>query len=337
MLRAGGVLEEAVDYPLLGNRIVQSRLVAACEGGRSHHCYLFEGPAGVGKFTFALWLARYLNCESRGARPCGACPVCSQMLAGSHPDLIVVGPDPDRATRVISIDQAHALTRALALQRFSAERRFVVIDPADAFNEESANALLKTLEEPPAGTQFILVTDRAASLLPTIRSRSQRVRFGPVPRADLEAWLLSRGMDPGLAVDADGSPGRAVRLAEGEAEARRQLRESILELVGQPLHRLFAFTEAEGKKEEGSSRAAVAIDVLEELLRDATMVGSGREAAVLHPELLPQYQHWASLLWPGGIARMSVHLGEARQRLALNVNGRTVLDALLAQLNLEAR
>ncbi len=319
-------------FPLVGNLVQQARLAAACDADRMHHAYLFEGPDGVGKATFAHWLARYANCEST-ARPCGACRSCHLMQSGTHPDLIVVLPDPEKATRTITVDQVHELMRALQLQRHSARRRFVLLDPADALNEPSANALLKTLEEPPLHTQFLLITARVASLLPTIRSRCQRVRFGPVDEPLLSAWLEARGAPPHLSRTSGGSPGFAIRLAEGEADERRAVRDALTAAVGQPLGKLFAFTEAEGKKEEGTSRAELVVDILEELLRDAACLAQGR--APLHQDAEALVRRWSAALWPGGIGRMTDNLSRARDRLRLNVNGRVVLEALLGQLNLE--
>lgn len=320
---------------LLGNEGVRARLWRAADEGRMHHCYLFEGPEGVGKAMTALRLALTVNCLGSGP-PCGACTSCRQILAGSHPDIVRIGPDPDRATRVITADQARGVISSLQLQRHSARRRFVIIDPADALTEEAANAMLKTFEEPPAGTQFILVTARAASLLPTVRSRSQRVRFGPVPRVELEEWLLARGHDPALAVLSAGSPGYALRLADGEAEERREVVAQLLSAVGQPLHQLFTFTEAAGKKSDGSvERTTLVVDALEELLRDAVFVASGRADEVIHPTHLDALGVWATALHPAGIGRMEKAIAAARDRLRLNVNGRVVLEALLTGLNLE--
>ncbi len=320
---------------LLGNEEVRTRLWRAADEGRMHHCYLFEGPEGVGKAATAMRLALTVNCLA-DQPPCGTCASCRLFLAGTHPDLVLVGPDPDRATRVITADQARGIIGSLQLQRHSARRRFVIIDPVDALTEEAANVLLKTFEEPPAGTQFILVTTRAASLLPTVRSRSQRVRFGPVPRADLEAWLVGRGLDPALAVTSAGSPGYALRLADGEAEERREVVAQLLATVGQPLHQLFAFTEAAGKKSDGSvERTTLAVDALEELLRDTVFVASGRGAAAIHQAHLGALEGWAAALHPGGVARMERAIAVARDRMRLNVNGRVVLEALLTALNLE--
>jgi DNA polymerase-3 subunit delta' len=321
--------------PILGNDEVRARLWRAADDGRLHHCYVFEGPEGVGKATTALRFALYLNCLAEpGPRPCGACRACRQILAGSHPDVLRILPDPERATRVITADQARGIISALQLQRHSARRRVVIVEPADALTEEAANALLKTLEEPPAGTQFVLVTARAGALLQTVRSRSQRVRFGPVPRDELAGWLSGRGLDPALAVESDGSPGAALRLAEEDAAARRATLEALLGSVGQPLHRLFTFTEASGKKgDDGEAGAPLVVDALELALRDVACVAAGRREAVRHPHRA--LDAWVAALWPGGVARMQQHIADARDRLRLNVNGRTVLDALIAQLNLE--
>ena len=320
--------------PILGNDATRARLWRAADERRMHHCYLFEGPSGVGKALTALRLALYVNCLAT-ERPCGTCSACRLQLAGTHPDLVIVGPDPDKVTRIISAEQARTVIAALQLQRHSAARRFVIIDPADALTEEAGNALLKTLEEPPDGTQFILVTARAASLLQTVRSRSQRVRFGAVPSAELEAWLTGRGLDPALAKLAQGSPGFALRLADGEADEREKMVEQLLGAVGQPLFQLFAFTESAGKKAEGSlERTTLAVEALEELLRDVVAIAAGRDT-LLHPRRRPLLEGWAAALYPGGVGRLERAIALARDRLRLNVNGRTVLDALFTQLNLE--
>jgi DNA polymerase-3 subunit delta' len=322
-------------HEIIGNEAVRARLWRAADEDRMHHCYLFEGPEGVGKATLALRLALYVNCLAE-RRPCGACASCRQMLAGTHPDLIVVNPDPDKATRIITAEQARGVIAALQLQRHSARRRVVIVDPADAMGEEAGNALLKTLEEPPSGTQFVLVTARAGALLQTVRSRSQRVRFGPVAHEALVAWLAGRGLDARIASIAQGSPGYALRLAEGEAEERRAVAAQIVGVVGQPLAQLFAFTEATGKRAEGSvERSVLAVDAVEELLRDVVLVAAGRDGQVIHHEHLGRLRLWAAEVHPGGVARLERAVASARDRLRLNVNGRVVLEALLTALNLE--
>ena len=336
--------------PLLGNEALRQQLCTSVDQGRLHHCLLFEGPEGIGKHHAAIQLALYANClaeeEARAApmlsfgftapgpvqKPCGRCRSCRPFLAGSHPDLIVIGPDPSKVTQVITADQARRLTASLSLQRHSAKHRFIIIDPADALNEEAANALLKTLEEPPEGMRFLLITARPASLLQTVRSRSQRVRFRPVPEGTLGAWLAERGLDPVLAHYAQGSPGRALQLSESGPPGQ-DLIDALGGLPGQPLHKLFAFTEGLGKKTEGGAeKTGMVVDLLEELLRDTVLVAHAHHHRLLHGDRLPLLQAWAGALYPEGVGRMQVALGAARERLRLNVNGRTVLEALLSQL-----
>lgn len=349
-------MELAPDSPLLGNAEVRARLARALAEDRLHHCYLFEGPEGVGKAMVAMRFALALNCEAWDdpgpglfGRPppppprpvgdlasCGTCRSCRLILSGNHPDVLRIGVDPDKATPIISAAQAREVLAALHLQRHSAKRRVIILDPADALNEEAGNALLKTFEEPPAGTQFVLVTARPASLLQTVRSRSQRVRFGPVRGEELRPWLEARGLDPALAAASLGSPGLALRLAEGEAAARAEVADALLAVIGEPLPRLLAFTEGSAKKaESGNERAELVVQVLEELLRDTALCAADRRDHVLHVGHLPRLERWAGAMWPTGIGRMERAVASARDRLRLNVNGRVVLEALLTALNLE--
>lgn len=320
---------------ILGHERVRARLWRAADEGRLHHCLLFEGPDGVGKSLVARELALYVNCEAE-ARPCRACRSCRMLLAGTHPDHLVIGPDPERATPIVSANQARAVVQALQLQRHSARRRFVILDPADALTDEAGNILLKTLEEPPAGTGFVLISARPAALLQTVRSRSQRVRFGPVPAAALEAWGAAQQLDRHVLRHAFGSPGRAVRLAGGEAAARDEVAVALVDTLGQPLARLFAFTEAQSRHADGNNeRTRLVLEVLQELLRDTALLAGGRPERMLHPEHRARLERWARGLWPDGLGRVERVLALAGDRREVNVNGRIVLEAVLSAVNLE--
>ncbi len=320
---------------ILGHERVRARLWRAADDHRLHHCLLFEGPEGVGKSLVAREFALYVNCEST-VRPCRECRSCRMAMAGTHPDLIEIGPDPERATAVISASQARGIVAALQLQRHSARQRFVIIDPADLLTEEAGNILLKTLEEPPEGTGFILVTARPAALLQTVRSRSQRVRFGPIPPEAMDAWGVTHQIAPDVLRDAFGSPGRALRLAEGEGAARAEVAAALLDVLGQPLGRLFAFTEAQSKHADGNAeRSRMVLDVLAEILRDVALIGGGRPERLLHPDQRVRLERWARGLWPDGLGRIERVLALAGDRREVNVNGRIVLEAVLSAVNLE--
>ena len=328
---------------LLGNVDLRRRLLSLGSEGRLHHCLLFEGPEGVGKATTARWLAKTINCEAEPAvRPCGGCWSCRTIEKGHHPDVIFVGTDPERSSRVVSVRQARELIKSLVLRPHSARRRFVIIDPADAMNAESANALLKTFEEPPQDTGFILVTGQAGALLTTVRSRSQRVRFGRVDHAELAAWLRARGLDEAdwLARLSDGCPGRALALSEGAAEEWRSARDDLLAALSGDLSGLFAFGEnrAKGERAVWSTRVILALDGLERMLQDAWrwhVRGGLPQHDLYNPRQMKRVAAWAERLDAGAVVRCGAAIDEAKAQLAAFVNGRMLVDALLCRLATE--
>ena len=231
---------------LIGNERVRLRLRELAEEARLHHCLLFEGPDGVGKASTALWLATVVNCEAEpAARPCGGCWSCRQIPKGQHPDVIRLGLDPKKATPIISVDQAREVLQQLTLRPFHARLRFVIIDPMDAMTPAAANAMLKTFEEPPEATGFVLVSSAAASLLPTVRSRSQRIRFAPVATEQLSDWLADRGVEqPGeVARLAEGCPGRALGLSVSDSGAWRVSRDELIETLSLSADQRFKYSE----------------------------------------------------------------------------------------------
>lgn len=169
-----------------------SSLCGLAESGRMPHALLLAAPAGMGKQVFARALAQWQLCQQKttdGA--CGVCRSCQLLQAGSHPDLMWVSPDTDgeKASKVIKIEQARAVVEFANQTAQMEGYRVVVISPADALNTSSANALLKTLEEPGQRSLFLLLTDKPAALLPTIRSRCQLLPLTVPDEQVAKAWL----------------------------------------------------------------------------------------------------------------------------------------------------
>ncbi len=326
---------------ILGQQQACRQLWAAVRSDRLHHCYLFEGRQGVGKATVALRLAMAANCEGPpgGPLPCGACRPCRSIAAGQHPDVIELTPAPGKASGTITVDQVREVLRQLALHRHSARRRFIIVDPVDLVRVEAINAMLKTLEEPPEATGWILVTSRVASLLPTVISRSLRVRFRSVPPADLAPWLARRGLaEPErLARLSLGSPGLAIELGGGRLESLAQARDALVEALSQGPGGLFAYCEklSASPRTAWEPKVGLCLDVLELLLRDAVCCAAGQPERVLDSAQGALAGDWAERLWPSGIERMERSLEDARQRLLLNVPPRLVLEALLSGLVVE--
>src|SRR5690606_16895623 len=214
----------------------------ALASGRIHHAWIFSGPEGVGKLTSALaFAAALLDPTSQPTfggpvRPDPASPVQELLRAASHPDLHLVRKELGRFSEnpsvraskfttipkdVIDVHVVRAAGLAAQMTGGLAKKVFI-IDEAELLDApgqaQSQNALLKTLEEPPPGTVLILITSNEARLLPTIRSRCQRVRFGLLDQAQMERWIVSAELPPGVdtraALDLGaGSPGRALLAA----------------------------------------------------------------------------------------------------------------------------
>jgi DNA polymerase-3 subunit delta' len=215
---------------LVGHEEQVAALRAAADGGRLHHAWLLTGPEGIGKASFALAAATRLLAEAAGppvSLPCletpETHPVAYYIRAGSHPDLrILTRLTKDRSedlARSISIDQVRSLQSLFATTPSLSSRRIVIIDAIDDLERPAANALLKSLEEPPAGTLFFLVSHAPGRLLPTIRSRCRQLRFAPLDdRQMLTALLAALPEEPRDEIDAlirsgQGSPGRALSFA----------------------------------------------------------------------------------------------------------------------------
>lgn len=189
------------------------------------HALLFTGPAHVGKHTTALALARTLNCREAGDTACDACPPCRRILHGSYPDLHLIRSE----GQYLRIDQIREIIATLALTPRESQRRVVILADAERMNAQAANALLKTLEEPPANSMLILCTVQPHKLLETVRSRCVRMHFAPlsaeVIRAHLTDFDLTESQQDFLTRFAQG--GLITESAEQLAE-RIDLRETWL-------------------------------------------------------------------------------------------------------------
>ncbi|WP_213295504.1 DNA polymerase III subunit delta' [Paraburkholderia sacchari] len=223
---------------------------------RSHwpHALLLHGQAGIGKLQFAQHLAKGLLCESPQAdgQPCGTCPACTWFAQGNHPDYRIVLPealaglagqagaedkedakadkgdaDEGKKTRApskeIRIEQVRALLDFTGVGSHRGGLRVVVLYPAEALNVAAANALLKTLEEPPASVVFLLVSARIDRLLPTIISRCRQWPMSTPAPDEAQAWLAKQGVaDPaGLLAEAGGAPLAALALSQDDNRTLR--------------------------------------------------------------------------------------------------------------------
>lgn len=215
-----------------GHDAVVERFRHSLASGRLAASYLFLGPAGIGKRTFAVKLAQALLClrDATGQlEPCGECESCRLLLAGNHPDLDVVGLPEGKRWLPVDLflgDRDHrnqeGLCHNVSLRPQMGRRRVAIIDDADHLTVESANCLLKTLEEPPPGAVMILIGTSRGRQLPTILSRTQTVRFFALPDTSVRQLILDHQIAPDeaqaeqLALSCGGSLSKAAELVDAE-------------------------------------------------------------------------------------------------------------------------
>jgi len=253
---------------ILNHQPALERFQRSVERNRLASTYLFVGPEGIGKRTFALKLAQALLCEKRSdskLEPCGICPGCQQVLAQTHPDLILISKPKDKAFIPVETfigDKEHrrqvGLCHEIGLKPFSGGRKIAIIDDADFLNQEGANSLLKTLEEPPPKSLLILIGTSEQRQLSTIVSRSQVIRFEALTNSQVLTILERNNLIETedvpletLAQSSEGSVSMAVKLSDPDTlEFRRTLFEQLA--TGDPGQDIFSdtvngFVDAAGK------------------------------------------------------------------------------------------
>ncbi len=271
---------------IVGQRVAVQALQRAIERDRLPHALLFAGPQGVGKATTALLLAQALNCQSIGPTDaCGECISCSKIARGIHPDVVWIAPAP----RIIRIGQIRELISAIGYRPHEGKRRVVIVDDAHAMPGAAQNAFLKTLEEPPASTTIVLATAAPGSLLPTVQSRCQTLRFSPVGQETVRQYLEQQMQLPGeeARLRAALNPGSIGGALAMDLEAYGTLLETVVEALRLSQHGGGGVVAAadslanNGYGETATQRAASTLRVGRDVLRDLLVVTSEAEGAGL--------------------------------------------------------
>ena len=299
---------------------------------------IFAGAEGIGKRQFALTLAKAANCQNPPADKndsCDHCPACLRIQEGTYSDAITIQPD----GTYIKIGQTRELINDVQVRPREGRQRFFLIDEADRLREEAANSLLKTLEEPPTTSTIILLTSRPDALLPTIRSRAQKLNFAPLSAAEMEKYLAQNiPLAPPdaqlLAKLTGGRIGQAkvIDLTEYRRE-RRELLE-LLELLaaGNNKHRLLKAAEHYGKQERDSYERTLLL--LLNLLRDIFLIAaSGKSDSIINIDVADRLGSLADKIGINRLTDWIKKFDELRFNLRININRQVATEATFIQLS----
>jgi DNA polymerase-3 subunit delta' len=343
---------------VIGHRTLVSLLARSIAGDSLPPSLIFAGPAGVGKRLTALAVAQTLNCLSVRLKPdtttadvasgfsrtsdeptidaCGTCAACTRIARGVHPDVLIIEPGD---TGSIKIDPIRDAIDRAGYRPFEGRRRVVIVDAADALVPQAQNALLKTLEEPPSASIFILVTARPDALLPTVLSRCPRLRFRPLEPAEVAAALIKQGRPErearAVAAAADGSVAQALDASAGDLVESREVAARVLlqaAATADPRRRLESAKDLLPKTSTTASdrdQLARYLRAMASLVRDVAFVGAGgNPGALANPDAEPAFARLAAFRGQRGVDAFGA-IDRALAALQRNVGLKTIVDWVL--------
>jgi len=315
---------------ILGQEHALSLLQKALESARLGHAYLFYGPSGVGKKLTALQLAKALVCQGATAEACDRCASCHKMTTGNHPDVVVINPE----GASIRIEHIRAMQRQLSYKPYESQYTIVIIDGCESLTSPAANALLKTLEEPPASALLLLLTSKKDALPLTIISRCQQVPFRPLAPPHIRAILIQQGVDEPTAT-------LVATLAEGRVDTWMQT--EISQLLARR-HNAYTLLQERGYTKNMplfllARQWAGSREQCEEVLhwlslfcRDLVILKVAATTPLYNHDLQAELASLASSVSVASLLDLFAALEQLRQYLTMNVNPQLTFERLVIQL-----
>jgi DNA polymerase-3 subunit delta' len=332
---------------LVGNREVAETLRRFIAAGRVPNALLFTGPEGVGKKQFAIELARGLLCtRANGSDACGVCAVCKRagefsiptfekgeesdyVFFSQHPDVGMVVP----FRRNLRIGAVRSLDREAHFRPYEAPARVFIVDDADKMNDAASNALLKTLEEPPSTSHIILIASRADTLLPTIRSRCQTIRFAPARFDEIEKHLIDvyefSPEDAALAARVSGgSVGQAIQIVPASFRTQRSamlgvVKAAILDDKRELLAASEEMADAKNKDEYEEK-----LGILQSLIHDLWLLVTAADVEIRNSEIASELVQLSRQVSSPTLARWLDEIEAMSETFIVNINRKVATDSL---------
>jgi len=317
-------------WPIIGHEWAVELLDRSITNGKLSHAYLFIGPRQVGKHALAQATAQAILCAG-APPPCGTCRACRLVKADRHPDVHLIAPD----SGSIKIDAIREMQHAVSLSAVEGPYRVVVIDEFDLATTSAANALLKTLEEPPGMVILLLTATRLESLLPTIVSRCQVIALRFVPVERIAAALRAGGVEAGrarlLGRLSQGRIGWAMDAAQDDRVLAE--REHTLGAIRSLLHashvERFSWAQALSKKPD---HVPYVLDVMASWWRDVLLLSAGSTAPIANVDHEAELQEWAIRHDITAVSAALTAIRDTAWRLEHNANLRLALEVLTLDL-----
>lgn len=315
---------------VIGQDRLKALLANAMAKNQISHAYLFIGARGIGKTYFALQFAQAILCTApdRMKRPCGHCQSCEHFLTNSHPDLIRVAPE--EGARTIKIAQIRRLLATAATRTYDGGNRVFIIEHGETMTTESQNALLKSLEEPEPGNVFLILTENVSKILPTIRSRCQRLSLEPLTDAQMQSVLKAHGVSESdsqqIIENASGLPGKALALAGGDDDEtlNHEAFDTVCDILNGNQMIIFDFAKKIAAAAGGGMTAC-------ESLIAVTAAALEVQYGIASDN--PSAQKLAKLADADTLIQMQAVLFELSKRLTANVNSRIQWEAALLKIS----